>query len=282
MKNFNAALQQHLAQPLSELAMCIKITRRDGVVLGFTNHDESVIYDGVEYKANAGFEPSAMRASATTTADYFDVETVLSSDDITESDLRKGLYDFAEVELLQLSYAAPQHGAIYIKRGWIGEVSYSKRYFTAEMRGLLDRMSHTMGDLYLPTCRAQLGDNACGTDLLTHSFDAIITDVTDARRSFFAPALTQDDGYFTHGVVEFKSGTNQGLKSEIASFISGQVTLMLPTPQNITPDDMITISAGCDKRFSTCKERFNNALNFRGFPDIPGTDKIMAVAGRKA
>ena len=29
---------------------------------------------------------------------------------------------------------------------------------------------------------------------------------------------------------------------------------------------------GCDKRASTCSERFDNLLNFRGFPDIPGED----------
>ena len=31
-------------------------------------------------------------------------------------------------------------------------------------------------------------------------------------------------------------------------------------------------SPACDKRFATCKAKFANALNFRGFPHLPGND----------
>ncbi len=33
---------------------------------------------------------------------------------------------------------------------------------------------------------------------------------------------------------------------------------------------------GCDKRLATCRGRFGNVLNFRGFPTIPGDDFLTA------
>ncbi|MDX5493645.1 MAG: phage BR0599 family protein, partial [Alphaproteobacteria bacterium] len=34
-----------------------------------------------------------------------------------------------------------------------------------------------------------------------------------------------------------------------------------------------------DKQFTTCRDRFANAVNFRGFPHMPGNDFVMASAG---
>ena len=44
----------------------------------------------------------------------------------------------------------------------------------------------------------------------------------------------------------------------------------------IVVGDAFTISAGCDKRFSTCRDRFDNAVNFRGFPHMPGNDFALS------
>lgn len=70
------------------------------------------------------------------------------------------------------------------------------------------------------------------------------------------------------------SGKNIGLKMEIKSFSNGMVTLVLPMPFVISTDDEFTIIAGCDKASRTCIEKFNNIINFRGEPDVPGIDKL--------
>jgi len=52
-------------------------------------------------------------------------------------------------------------------------------------------------------------------------------------------------------------------------------------PHPIIAADTFMVTAGCDKRFATCHDRFNNIVNFRGFPHIPGNDFVMRypVAG---
>ncbi|WP_353285542.1 phage BR0599 family protein [Wolbachia endosymbiont (group B) of Agrotis puta] len=37
----------------------------------------------------------------------------------------------------------------------------------------------------------------------------------------------------------------------------------------ISTGDKYSILAGCDKAFLTCKNKFNNTVNFRGEPYIP-------------
>ena len=47
-------------------------------------------------------------------------------------------------------------------------------------------------------------------------------------------------------------------------------------PEAIAAGDTFIVTAGCDKRFQTCHDRFNNVLNFRGFPHIPGNDFVIS------
>jgi uncharacterized phage protein (TIGR02218 family) len=87
-------------------------------------------------------------------------------------------------------------------------------------------------------------------------------------------------GYYQFGIVTWLTGLNAGLSMEVKSYVPGQVTLALPMPYAISdgsPIDTFTISAGCDKSMTTCRDRFNNIVNFRGEPYLPGIDKIIQV-----
>ena len=39
---------------------------------------------------------------------------------------------------------------------------------------------------------------------------------------------------------------------------------------------------GCDGRWTTCRDRFDNTLNFRGFPHLIGNDALLAAPGAEA
>jgi len=52
-------------------------------------------------------------------------------------------------------------------------------------------------------------------------------------------------------------------------------------PFDIAIGDSFEIQAGCDKTFETCINRFNNAINFRGEPHMPGQDEILKTAGTR-
>lgn len=84
-------------------------------------------------------------------------------------------------------------------------------------------------------------------------------------------------GYFDFGVVTWVTGDNAGLQMEVRSYVPGQIVLQLPMPYAIQVGDTFDIRAGCDKSQPTCHDRFDNVINFRGEPFLPGVDKIAQV-----
>ncbi len=48
--------------------------------------------------------------------------------------------------------------------------------------------------------------------------------------------------------------------------------VVLVTAGDLVVGDGFEVTVGCDKAFATCKAKFANALNFRGFPHLPGND----------
>jgi uncharacterized phage protein (TIGR02218 family) len=68
------------------------------------------------------------------------------------------------------------------------------------------------------------------------------------------------------------------VKRHTLSGADATIELWQPMASAIAPGDTFTVAAGCDKQFSTCKAKFANAANFRGFPHIPGPDYVLSVA----
>jgi hypothetical protein len=92
--------------------------------------------------------------------------------------------------------------------------------------------------------------------------------------------LGAEASYFDGGLMTINDGANAGFSREVKVYVPGQITLQLPFPYPVEVGAAYTLVAGCDKSFATCKAKFNNALNFRGEPYIPGQDKLIQI-GRK-
>lgn len=286
MKTISTALQTHLAGECTTLATCWKLTRKDTTVMGFTEHDRDITYGGILYKATSGFTPSSISTNANMAVDTQDIEGMLSSDSISEQDIFAGLYDSAQIEIFMVNYTDLTQGDIKLKKGWLGEVSLKNHQFIAEVRGLTQKLTQTIGELYSPSCRASLGDGRCQVNLSSHQFTTTVTTVTSKQRMVCA-SLTQASADFTGGTVLFTSGDNAGLGMEIKehAYLSGSgadITLALPMPYNIAASDNLTVTRGCDKTLSTCKSKFNNIVNFRGEPHVPGLDKMFETAGTRS
>ncbi len=64
-----------------------------------------------------------------------------------------------------------------------------------------------------------------------------------------------------------------GARRMITATSASPPTLSLTSPiQGIGPGSILTIYAGCDKSITTCKEKFNNAVNNGSFPYVPGAN----------
>lgn len=286
MKTISTDLQSHLASECTTLATCWKLTRSDGTIMGFSDHDQVFDYDSITYQAASGFNPSSISTNANMAVDTQDIQGMLSASNITEEDILAGKYDSAEIEIFMVNYADLTQGDIKLKKGWLGEVQIKNQQFIAEIRGLTQKLTQMVGELYSPSCRAALGDARCGINRASHQFTTTITTVTDRQR-FTCSGLAQASGDFTGGIIVFGSGNNNTLGMEIKehALISGSganITLTLPMPYDMEAGDSITVTRGCDKTLVTCKAKFNNVVNFRGEPHVPGLDKMFETAGTRS
>ena len=89
----------HLSEGTTTLAWCWRITRADGEVLGFTDHDRALSFDGTTFEPESGLIASEIRASSDLAADAQEAEGVLSSSRITETDILDGRWDTLAVSL---------------------------------------------------------------------------------------------------------------------------------------------------------------------------------------
>lgn len=281
MKTVSTALSSHLSGEVTTLATCWKLTLRDGSVLGFTSHDTDLEIDSVTYRAATGFSPGEISQLATLENDTLALEGMLDAAAITDKDLLAGKYDYAAVEIFVANYADLSQGTLAIRDGWLGQVTLEQGRYVVEISGLSQRLEQRLGELYSPTCRADLGDARCGVNLTPFTETGTVTAV-ESRQVFTDNSLNETNGHFNGGLVTFAGGSNSGLKMEVKqSDAAGTITLVMPMPHAIAVSDAYSIVVGCDKTLTTCQSRFSNALNFRGEPHVPGLDAILETAGTR-
>lgn len=285
MKSLPAGMQAHLDTGATTLCWCWKVVRADGVVFGFTDHDRALTIAGVDYEPDSGFAASEIRSGSDLAVDAQDAEGVLSSGTITETDILDGRWDNARIEVWRVNWADTAQ-RVLMRRGNIGQVRRGKAAFVAEVRSLSHVLNQTVGRTFQYYCDAALGDSRCGVNLeaATYKGTGSVATVT-ADRSFVATGLAAfASGWFGLGFVEWATGANSGRKAEVASHVlSGgavSVELFEAPVQSITVGDAFIIRAGCDKQFSTCRAKFANSVNFRGFPHMPGDDTIFRYANK--
>ena len=281
MKAFSPALGAHLAGGVTTLCTCWRLARADGSVLGFTDHDRTIVFDGVSHEPATGLDASDAVAHAGLQVGGLEVTGALSSDRITEDDLQAGVYDNAAVEAWLVNWADP--GQRHRMRvGSIGEVRRDGSGFTAEVRSLAHALDQARGRIFRATCDADLGDHRCRVDLGSPTWTAsgVVLDTDGVNWLSAALPGERPTGFFDAGSVLFTSGANAGRRSEVLRHVresgADRIELWLAMPELIAAGNAFTVSAGCDKRFTTCRDRFANVVNFRGFPHMPGNDFALS------
>ncbi len=280
MRAIPTALQDKLNSGVTTLCRCWLITRADGVRQGFTEHDEDIALDNVICRAGSGLTGSEVTQKLGLAVDGSELSGALADDTLNENDLAAGRYDSAAVELWLVDWSEPDL-RLLLAKGSLGEVKREGAAFTAEVRGLSQRLAEDSGRLYTTTCPVDLGDERCKIDLNDPAFrgSGVVASVT-ATSTFTASGLDVfADAWFTAGKLTFTSGANAGLSVEVKSHRNnGAVAFDLwqAMAEPIAVGDMFNVTAGCDKRFQTCHDKFDNVVNFRGFPHIPGNDFVIS------
>jgi uncharacterized phage protein (TIGR02218 family) len=245
------------------------------VIQGFTEHDRDLVVNGLTYLASSGFNATQVSQTLGLSVDNLDVQGAISSDTINEDDLANGVYDGAEVTLLWVNWADPTMYQV-LSRGFIGEVKRQETAFSAEFRSLSQKLAQKTGRTYQRTCDAVLGDNRCKVNLASPIFQGTGSVTSASGRDLVVSGLGgYADDWFTHGLLTFTSGSNNGLSFEVKHHSGTSIQLWEVPPSPVLSMDTFSITAGCKQDLDTCRDKFNNLLNFQGFPYVPGNDRLL-------
>jgi hypothetical protein len=301
MKSISPALTTHFGLDCCSLSILWKLVTTNNVTMGFTTHDQNIIYGGVTYQADTGMTQTANAKKSDLSVDNMEVTAFLDSDSIQESDIRAGVYDWATIEIRIVNWADLTMGDMKVCSGTLGQVVMKNGVFTAEIRGLTQQLTTVIGSLYGPVCRAELYSGLNGIDMnnrylcmvditqyqqagvVSSSVDAVtivpfatlsppsgLLQVGSATPTALAPA-----GWFNDGTLTFTSGPMNGITIELKSWDGATLTTFLPMQFQPLPGDTFTIEPGCDHTKNDCFNKFNNIVNLRAEPDIPGMDLIL-------
>jgi hypothetical protein len=200
-------LAESLASGVTTLCACWRVTRRDGAVFGFTEHDRDLEFDGLVWRSGSGLGGAAPEREAGLSIGTGDLAGVIDDAVITEADLEAGVWTGAKLERFRVDWSDPDN-RVQTATGHLGEIRRKDGRFEAECLGPEHKLETVNGRVFARRCDAVLGDARCGVE----------------------PAH---------------------------------------------PD----FGTGCDQAFGTCRDRFANTLNFRGFPYMVGNDVLQRAAG---
>lgn len=282
MRAVDAELQARLDGGATRLCRCWLVTRQDGVAFGFTDHDRDLAFDGMIFRASTGMDASALQSATGLSVDNAQAVGALSDAGVTEEDVRAGRYDRAEIRHWLVDWERPEL-RVLLFRGSFGEIRRADGAFEVELRGLAEALNAPVGRSILRTCDRTLGDAKCRFDVGRAGFSG---EGTVAAGSGGATLLASGldgfaDGWFTRGTVTWLAGGNAGESGAVKADVKGlagarRIALWQAPGRPVVAGDRFRIVAGCDKRAETCRKKFGNLLNFRGFPLIPGDDWVAA------
>ncbi len=278
-----AALNAHLATGATQTCNCWSVQRSDGVMFGFTDHDQALAFDGMTFTPESGLSAKAVSHATGLSVNNTEAVGVLTSDAITNDDLEAGRFDGAAVQLWLVQWSNVAARELQFA-GTIGEIVRESGTFRADLRGLSEALNHDIGRSYLRSCDTTLGSQNCKVDLENADFSTEAVVISSEQNQHFMLELPQAYAarWFEGGFVEVIDGAAQGIRAEIKHDAGDaqdrQFTLWQPLKATVAVGDRMRLVAGCDKRIETCRIKFDNLINFQGFPDIPGDEWLAAVA----
>jgi len=261
--------------PLTSLAFCWRLERKDGAGLALTSGDRNITVDGVEYQSAPGVTPAAISRSLGLEPDSGEIAGALSADCLSETDLVSGRWDGASVRLFAVNWDEPEAGTVDLLGGELGEVSVEGESFSAELRGAASRLAGAPCPVTSPECRASFGDKQCRVDLAGRTMRAVVAGANGNLIDLDRPV----DAEFLFGRIRYFGGENCGLSTTILAVNDAEISVRDRPRRPILPGTKVELRQGCDKRFETCVSRFQNAANFRGEPHLPGTDLLTRYPG---
>lgn len=263
MPGLEAGFAAHIAAGVTTLCHCWQVTRRDGAVFAFTDHDMPLRFGGVTFRADTGLSARALAQTSGLSVDNTEALGALCDDGIREDEIEQGQFDGADVQAWLVNWAEPSQRMLQF-RGSIGELHRAGGSFRAELRGLTEPLNRPQGRVYQKPCSAVLGDGNCRFDLSEPGYaeERAVESVQDAQSFRWAGFSGFEENWFMRGRFDVLDGPAAGLwgmiKLDYFDDAQRVIELWEPIRGALPEGTRVRLTVGCDKRMETCRLKFNN------------------------
>ncbi|WP_338505006.1 phage BR0599 family protein [Sphingomonas kaistensis] len=266
-----------MSQSLSDLTIATYnwiVQRPDGVGFATTSQDQRQQVGSMSLEADMDLKPSNLILRDRMYGSRLELGGGLSSPALRLGDLTSGRWNGSTVRLLASDWHR-DGDAIPICNGELDKVVVEGGEVSMSIDLLPPAIRRPPCIQTSPECRAVLGDRHCRIDMRTRRTRLC---VIKANANELTVDVSDIDGY-AMGRLRWISGANCGVEQSILS-TEGNKLLLHDVPEfPIKAGDRAIAHQGCDGRRTTCAERFGNILNFRGEPDLPGSEILMRFPG---
>jgi uncharacterized phage protein (TIGR02218 family) len=274
------------------IARCWKLTRRDGAVRRFTNHSHSIEavtsfdpYTLETFSPANGANRESFRRQVGASPDSDTIKGFISTSGWTSETARIRLFEDCRVDILDVDWRFPFAGDFYRCVFFMVDVQWSGEEIEFRLSTISQRAVVAVGRFYDPRCDATLYDSRCGIN--PAGFSSGTRTVTaipsggNPRLIFDSNNTAQADTFWQDGDLTWLTGNNATTGINVfqvkgSKQADGRMQLWTPTPYDIEVGDTFSVTAGCNHLLGQhCHPKFANSENHRGFPQLPGYDKIM-------
>lgn len=283
MRTFGGSLATYVSAGAKTPARMVRLDLVDGSVLAITDHSADIAFDlgdgSATYSPRTGILPSDLSLSTGFDADEVEitgpiVETATEDWHVTKAAITGGRFDDAAVRYFEVNWRDLTMGEIALLKGRVVLAQVEGSSFKLTIRSEISRFAQEIGRTISAYCDADFGDTRCGYSI--PAVAATVTAVTDARQFTVSFSGTYANDFFNKGTVLFLTGALAGTrKVEVSDWTSaGAVTLWTELAEAPQVGDTLELRQGCGKTRADCLA-YENVVNFRGFPDVPGTDQVL-------
>lgn len=289
-RTIGGALATHIASATHTRCKMLRLDLVDGSTIAVTDHDRELAFDlgdgSAAYSPRTGILPSDLSLSTGFDPDDIEatgplVDEATETWHVTKAMVVGGRFDDATARHFQVNWASLGSGSIKMIRGRVVLAEVEGGRFKLTIHSEISKFSQEVGRTITAYCDADFGDARCG---YTPIVDAVTVTSVISERSFVTTNPNgRADEFFNRGTVQFTSGALAGTRPvEVFDFdAAGGVTLWTGLAGLPEIGDTLNLRQGCynpatgeSKTRGACMF-FDNIENFRGFPDVPGSDQVL-------
>jgi len=251
---------------------CVRILPLWGDAIYLTDYAHDLTMNGHVYQSDGGYQFTGQASEANMAPGVIDLSGICDLAGIGYNQIVSGVFDNARVHFFATTWLNPVEDEEPLGVAFMGKSTLHDTRYTAELMMMIDALNQTAGKTYTPSCTKRFGGHeyaGCKVDLGPLTVTGTLTGVT-SQSVFTDSARGEENDWFGEGTIAFTSGQNAGLKPiEIKSFAAGVITTHEAFHYPVVIGDDYTMIPGCRRRLTDCHGKFNNIVNYGGYPHVP-------------